>query len=349
MAEEAVRNKKVVLKKYVTEGYAEQSDLETITSSINLKIPEGTKDAVLLKNLILSCDPYMRRCMTPRDPSHYLPSFELGKALNGLGVVKVVESTHPNYKKGDLAWGYTEWEEYTLLVSPPLLIKIDHSDSSLPLSYYSGILGIPGLTAYAGFYEVCSPKEGEYVYVSAAAGAIGQLVGQFAKLMGCYVVGSAGTKEKVDLLKNKFGFDEAFNYKEEHDLNDALKRYFPKGIDIYFENVGGKMLDAVILNMNLNGRIAVCGMVSQYNLGKNEGIYNLIDIVYKRILIKGFHVFDYLPQYGKFLDVALPYIKQGKLTYVEDIFEGLEHGPEALIGLFAGENVGKRSLVVARE
>ncbi|WCJ37065.1 Zinc-binding dehydrogenase family protein [Euphorbia peplus] len=310
-----VSNKQVVQKNYVTQGYAQQSDLEVITSSSNLKIPEGTKDTVVVKNLILSCDPYMRRCMTPRDASHYLPSFVLGKPLNGLGVIKIVESTHPNYKKGDLAWGYTEWEEYSLLISPQFLIKIDNSDSNWPLSYYTGILGIPGLTAYAGFYEVCCPKEGECVYVSAAAGAIGQLVGQFAKLMGCYVVGSAGTQEKVDILKNKFGFDEAFNYKEESDLVDALKRYFPKGIDIYFENVGGKMLDAVIVNMNLNGRIAVCGMVSQYNLGQNEGIYNLIDIVYKRILIKGFHVVDYLPQYG----------------------------------LFAGENIGKRSLLLARE
>jgi len=135
----------------------------------------------------------------------------------------------------------------------------------VPLSYYIGILGMPGLTAYIGFNELSSPKKGETVYVSAASGAVGQLVGQFAKSIGCYVVGSAGSQEKVDLLKNKLGFDDAFNYKEEQDLVAALKRYFPEGIDIYFENVGGKMLDAVLLNMNKFGRIAVCGLISQYN------------------------------------------------------------------------------------
>nr|POF21155.1 2-alkenal reductase (nadp(+)-dependent) [Quercus suber] len=129
---------------------------------------------------------------------------------------------------------------------------------------------MPGMSVYAGFYKVGTPKKGEYVFVSATSGAVGQLIGQFAKLEGCYVAGSAGSKEKVDLLKNKFGFDEAFNYKEKHDLNAALKRYFPEGIDVYFENVGGKMLDAVLLNMRHHGRIAACGMISQYNLDEPE-------------------------------------------------------------------------------
>ncbi|KAF2298315.1 hypothetical protein GH714_021811 [Hevea brasiliensis] len=208
---------------------------------------------------------------------------------------------------------------------------------------------MPGLTAYAGFYEVCAPKEGEYVFISAASGAVGQLVGQFAKLLGCYVVGSAGSPEKVDLLKNKFGFDEAFNYKEEPDLNAALKRYFPDGIDIYFENVGGKMLDAVLLNMRVHGRIAACGMVSQYNLEKPEDVCNLMSIVYKRVSIKGFVVFDYYHLYSKFLEVVLPYIREGKITYVEDIVEGLENASAALVGLFSGQNVGKQVVVVARD
>ncbi|KAL7176713.1 hypothetical protein ACSBR2_030124 [Camellia fascicularis] len=143
-----------------------------------------------------------------------------------------------------------------------------------------------GMTTYAGFYELCSPKQEEYVFVSTASGAVGQLVGQFAKLLGCYVVGSAGTKEKVDLLKNKFGLDEAFNYKEE-DLEAALKRYFPNGIDIYFENVGGKMLDAVLLNMRLCGHIALCGMISQYNLEHPEGVHNLFCLITKPVRMEG--------------------------------------------------------------
>ncbi|KAL9810597.1 putative 2-alkenal reductase (NAD(P)(+)) [Arabidopsis thaliana] len=225
--------------------------------------------------------------------------------------------------------------------------KIQHTD--VPLSYYTGLLGMPGMTAYVGFYEICSPKKGETVYVSAASGAVGQLVGQFAKMMGCYVVGSAGSKEKVDLLKTKFGFDYAFNYKEEPDLSAALKRCFPNGIDIYFENVGGKMLDAVLMNMNMHGRIAVCGMISQYNLENQEGVHNLSNIIYKRIRIQGFVVSDFYDEYSKFLEFLHPHIKEGKITYVEDVADGLEKGPEALVGLFHGKNVGKQVVVIARE
>ncbi|CAL5414218.1 unnamed protein product [Camellia sinensis] len=258
------------------------------TGTIRLQLPEGSKNAILVKNLYLSCDPSMRGRMRKMEDSY---------PIIGYGVARVLDSGHPNFKKGDLVWGMTGWEEYSVIKAPESVFKIQNTN--VPLSYYIGILGMPGMTAYAGFYELCSPKQGEYVFVSAASGAVGQLVGQFAKLSGCYVVGSAGTKEKVDLLKNKFGFDEAFNYKEEV-LEAALKRYFPNGIDIYFENVGGKMLDAVLLNMRLRGRIAVCGMISQYNLEQPEA-------------------------------------------------EGLESAPVALIGLFAGHNVGKQVVVVARE
>ncbi|KAF8020498.1 hypothetical protein BT93_G1039 [Corymbia citriodora subsp. variegata] len=267
--------------------------------------------------------------------------------ITGSGVAKIVDSGNPAFEVGDLVYGMTGWEEYSLINNPQGLFKIHHTD--VPLSYYTGILGMPGLTAYDGFYELCSPKKGEYVFVSAAAGAVGQLVGQFAKLMGCYVVGSAGSKEKVDLLKSKFGFDNAFNYKEEHDLNAALKRYFPQGIDIYFENVGGKTLDAVLLNMRVRGRIAVCGMISQYNLDPPDGVTNLMHIVYSRVRIEGFAVSDYVDQYSKFLDFMLPHIREGKIVYIEDIAEGLEKGPSALVGLFGGHNVGKQVLLVARE
>ncbi|WVZ16891.1 hypothetical protein V8G54_009873 [Vigna mungo] len=196
------------------------------------------------------------------------------RPLTGYGVSKVLDSGHPDYKKGDLVWGITKWEEYSFISPSQICFKIEHTD--VPLSYYTGILGMPGMTAYAGFFEIGSPKKGENVFVSAASGAVGQLVGQFAKLSGCYVVGSAGSKEKVDLLKNKLGFDEAFNYKEEPDLDAALKRYFGEGIDIYFENVGGKTLDAVLPNMRLHSRIpglengpaALVGLFSGRNVGK---------------------------------------------------------------------------------
>ncbi|KAL0402785.1 UNVERIFIED_CONTAM: 2-alkenal reductase (NADP(+)-dependent) [Sesamum radiatum] len=342
---EEVSNKQIILRDYV-KGFPKESDMTLKTSIVKLKVPEDCSDAVLVKNLYLSCDPYMRSRMLKLEGS-YVESFTPGSAIAGYGVARIVDSSHPNFKKGDLVWGITGWEEYSLIRSTQGLFKIQHTD--VPLSYYTGILGMPGMTAYAGFYEVCSPKKGETVYVSAASGAVGQLVGQFAKLTGCYVVGSAGSKDKVELLKNKFGFDDAFNYKEEQDLNAALKRYFPDGIDIYFENVGGKMLDAVLLNMKLHGRIAVCGMISQYNLEQPEGVHNLFTVVTKRIRMEGFTVLEYYHLYQKFLDMVLPLIKEGKINYVEDIAEGLESAPAALVGLFYGRNVGKQVVVVSRE
>ncbi|KAH9618137.1 hypothetical protein KSS87_016270 [Heliosperma pusillum] len=346
-----VRNKQVVLKNYVV-GFPKESDMEIRDSKITLKLLEDSNDSsILLKNLYLSCDPYMRGRMSTHDRPSYVDSFIPGSPITGYGVSKVIESTHPNYKTGDLVWGLTGWEEYTLITSPQeaqMFCKIE--DKDVPLSYYTGILGLPGLTAYGGLYELGLPKKGDRVFVSAASGAVGQLVGQFAKLAGCYVVGSAGSQEKVDLLKNKFGFDEAFNYKEEDDLDATLRRYFPEGIDIYFENVGGKMLEAVLPNMRLHGRIPVCGMISQYNLVEPEGVHNLFNLVSKRIRMEGLLAFDYYPHlYHKYMEMILPHLKEGTISYVEDIVEGLESAPAALIGLFSGKNVGKQLVVVARE
>lgn len=339
-----VSNKQILLKNYVN-GFPKESDMELKINTMKLKVPEDS-NTVLVKNLYLSCDPYMRPRMKKMEGS-YTESFTPGSPIVGFGVAKVVDSAHPKFKKDDLVWGMTGWEEYSIIKAPETLFKIHNTD--VPLSYYTGILGMPGITAYGGFYELCSPKKGETVYVSAASGAVGQLVGQFAKLMGCYVVGSAGSKEKVELLKNKFGFDEAFNYKEEEDLSAALKRYFPDGIDIYFENVGGKMLDAVLLNMRIHGRIAVCGMISQYNLEQNEGVHNLFCLISKRLRMQGFLAVDYFPLYQKFVEMVTPHIKEGKVKYVEDIAEGIESAPGALVGLFSGRNVGKQLVRVAHE
>ncbi|KAL9273809.1 2-alkenal reductase (NADP(+)-dependent)-like protein, partial [Drosera capensis] len=265
--------------------------------------------------------------------------------VTGHAVARVVDSRDPRFKKGDLVWGWLGWEEYSLVTFTEGLFRIEHTD--VPISYYAGILGMTGMTAYFGFHEICSPNEGDRVFISAASGAVGHLVGQWAKLEGCYVVGSAGSQEKVDLLKTRFGFDEAFNYKEEPDLEAALRRYFPEGIDIYFENVGGKMLDAVLPNMRLHGRISMCGMVSQYNRESSEGVSNLLSLIMRRIRMEGFLISDYSHLYDKYLDVVLPLIREGKITYVEDIIDGLENAPAALVGLFSGRNIGKQVLVVA--
>ncbi|KAJ0016582.1 hypothetical protein Pint_10305 [Pistacia integerrima] len=302
---EVMSNKQVILKHFAN-GAPKESDMVVKTSSISLKVEPGS-NAVVIKNLYLSCDPIMGNRM---------------KNLGIPGLTYTIESGIQNLRKRTWFGGAVGWEEYSFIKNTQSLFKIHHTD--VPLSYYTGILGMPGITAWAGFYELAAPKKGENVYISAASG-VGQLVGQFAKLMGCYVVGSAGSKEKVEILKNKFGFDDAFNYKEEQDLDAALKRCFPEGIDIYFENVGGKMLDAT------------------------EGVHNMMNIVFKRIQMKGFSATDYFPEYAKFLEVVLPLIPERKTVYLEDIAEDLENAPAALVGLFTGRNVGKQVVVVSRE
>ncbi|KAI4328525.1 hypothetical protein L6164_020873 [Bauhinia variegata] len=342
---EEVKNKQVIFRNYVT-GYPKESDFYITTTIIKLKVPQGS-NAVLVKNLYLSCDPTMQFQMRNVQSPSGTQSFVPGSPIHGFGVAKVIDSGHQSFSEGDLVWGTTGWEEYSLIQKPETLFKIHKSD--VPLSYYTGILGMPGLTAYVGLYEIVSPKKGDCVFISAASGAVGQLVGQFAKLMGCYVVGAAGTPRKVDLLKNKLGFDDAFNYKQEPDLDAALKRCFPQGIDLYFEQVGGKMLDAVLLNMKDHGSIIVCGMISQYNLVRPEPLRNLMNISFKRLSIKGFLCRDYFDRYHMFLDTVLPFIREKKIVYVEDIVEGLEKGPEALVGLFSGRNFGKQVVALANE
>ncbi|XP_015962933.1 2-alkenal reductase (NADP(+)-dependent) [Arachis duranensis] len=351
MSEEAVvmENKQVIFKGYI-DGVPHETDMELKVSKIDLSKIQGSgsgSGSILVKNLYLSCDPYMRGRMRDFRES-YIPPFVPGQALEGFGVCKVIHSDNPNFKPGDYISGFTGWEEYSLIQKTEQLRKVQ-SDDHIPLSFHVGLLGIVTLYAILELYEVCTPQKGEYVFVSAASGAVGQLVGQLAKLHGCYVVGSAGSKEKVDLLKNKLGFDKAFNYKEESDLNAALQRYFPQGIDIYFDNVGGEMLDAALLNMRIHGRIAVCGMVSQQSLSKPKGIYNLMNLIIKRIKMEGFLQSDFLHLYPRFLEEVSRYYKEGKIVYIEDMNEGLESAPSAFVGLFLGKNVGKQVIRVAHE
>ncbi|KVI02807.1 Alcohol dehydrogenase, C-terminal [Cynara cardunculus var. scolymus] len=266
-----------------------------------------------------------------------------------MGEVVVVRNKQVILK--DYVNGYMKPSDLVVTSDTTIPLELPKNDGGLILSKNLYLSCDPYMRnrmneAVAGSYitSFTPGLKGDFVFVSAASGAVGQLVGQFAKLFGCYVVGSAGSKEK-----NKFGFDEAFNYKEEQDLDIALKRYFPNGIDIYFENVGGKMLDEVLSNMRIQGRIAVCGMISQYNLDRVEGIYNLHLLIFKRIRMQGFLVFDHYHLYPKFLDMIVPLIQEGKIAYVEDIVEGLENAPTALAGLYTGKNVGKQVVAVTRE
>ncbi|GMI63443.1 hypothetical protein like AT1G65560 [Hibiscus trionum] len=338
-------NKQVVLERYIEEQ-PKETDMAIKMGKMELKASKGS-GSFLVKNLYLSCDPYMRGRMRDFHGS-YIPPFLLSQPIEGFGVAKVLDSDNPDFKPGDFISGFTGWEQYSLIRNTWQLRKIQQHHS-LPLSYHLGLLGMPGFTAYVGFYEICSPKKGEYVFVSAASGAVGQLVGQLAKLHGCYVVGSAGSSQKVDLLKNKLGYDEAFNYKEETDLDAALKRYFPEGIDIYFDNVGGAILDAALLNMRIHGRIAVCGMVSLHSISDPKGIQNLFCVVPKRIKMQGFLQSDYLDKFPQFVEHVTENFKLGKIVYIEDMNEGLETAPAAFAGLFSGKNIGKQVICVARD
>ncbi|KAF7047972.1 hypothetical protein CFC21_056805 [Triticum aestivum] len=346
--DEVTRNKKVVLRRYVT-GYPTAEDMEVVvTSDVRLRVPEGSAAAVVVKNLYLSCDPWMRGRMTKHDDGDAVPAedFVLGEALVNFTVGEVVDSTHPEFDAGDLVWGMSAWEEYTLITQTEGLFKINHPE--LPLSHYTGVLGLAGLTAYAGLFEVGKPKQGETVFVSAASGAVGQVVGQLAKIAGCYVVGSAGSDEKVSLLKSKMGFDDAFNYKSEGDnLGAALGRRLPDGIDVYFDNVGGATLDAALLRMRPGGRVVACGMISQYNLSEHQGVRNLWCIIPKRVRVEGFSCMDYHHLYPRFEEEMAAYINAGKVTVAEDVVRGIEKAPEALVGLFSGRNVGKLLVALA--
>ncbi|CAD6336381.1 unnamed protein product [Miscanthus lutarioriparius] len=226
---------------------------------------------VIVRNLYLSIDPYQLNRMKRISASHLaVDSILPAQRIAAYAAGEVVASACEEYKAGDVVAGVLGWEDYTLFKPSPavLMSKVaDAADAGFPLSHHISVLGTSGMTAYGGLFEVGKPVKGEKVFVSAASGSVGSLVGQFAKIAGCYVVGCAGTQAKVDLLKNKLGFDDAFNYKEEPDLKSALKRYFPDGIDVYFENVGGEMLEAALANMNTYGRVALSGVIAEYTGG----------------------------------------------------------------------------------
>ena len=255
------------------------------------------------------------------------------------------------YQPGDLVTTFSsENAEYSVipekLFSVVGLRKID-STHGLPLSYYIGFLGMPGTASFEGLYEIGQPKKGETIFISSAAGAVGQVVGQLAKIEGLTVIGSAGSRDKVDYVRS-LGFDAVFNYKEEKTL-DALHRLAPQGIDLYWDNVGGEILEAALEVMNTHGRIIACGSISGYNSKPEDryGVKNMFYVVTKRIRMEGFIVDLSPPKYKAALDKLVPHFVEGRIQGKEDIYEGIEKGPEALIGIFKGQNFGKTILKIA--
>jgi len=275
----------------------------------------------------------------------------LGKPISNGGVGKIIKSANPSLKEGEIIYGLLRWEEYTVFdADTAKSFRVIENKEKLPLSNYVGVLGMPGMTAYLSFFHIAKHKKGEVIFISAASGAVGQIVGQIAKREGLYVVGSAGEDAKVEYLLKELGFDAAFNYKKETP-KEALKKYCPKGIDIYFENVGGETLEAVLDAANVYCRIIACGMISQYNTTSPYGVKNLSQIVGKRILIQGFMVYDLVATIGLdafFKDVPAWLVK-GELKYKEDIVQGLENAQDAFIGMLQGKNFGKALIQMASE
>ncbi len=302
-----------------------------------IELPGLKAGEILLSGLYYSVDPYMRGRMN--DAKSYVPPFEIDKPLMGSVIGKVIESKSEKFKVGEVVLGNLPWQKI-FIASENQLTKID--TNLAPASYYLGILGMTGLTAYFGLMHIGKPKAGETVVVSGAAGAVGIVVGQIAKIQGCQVVGIAGSDDKINLLKTDFGFNEAINYKTTSDMNKAIAAACPKGVDVYFDNVGGEISDAVINNINFHARIPLCGQISLYNSTETPMGPRLQPMLLTRsVLMQGFIVSNFQAQFPEGISKLAQWVKEGKLKFKETMEQGFENLPKALLGLFSGENTGK--------
>jgi len=324
-----MENKRIVLasrpKGWVTE---ENFRLESAP------LPKPAEGEVLVKNLWLSLDPYMRGRMD--DVKSYVKGVDIGEVMVGQTVGQVLESKNQKIKKGDHVLTQLGWQ---LFGSTKEASRVD--GTNVPLSYYLGCLGMPGMTAYFGLKEIGQPKAGETVVVSAASGAVGSVVGQLARSWGARAVGIAGGAEKCGYVTRELGFDACVDYKAGN-LHRDLKEACPKGADVYFDNVGGVTLDTMLRLMNVHSRIIVCGLISEYNATEPYGYRNLRSVLVNRIRMQGMIVFDWRERYGEALRDLLKMYQQGNLRYRESVVEGLENAPRGLIALLKGGNFGKQ-------
>ncbi|GAA3122537.1 NADP-dependent oxidoreductase [Streptomyces rameus] len=314
---------------------------------VEAPVPTPGEGQVLVRNKYLSVDPYMRGRMSAA--KSYTAPFELGKVMQGGAVGEVIESNAEGIAVGDHVLHFLGWREYAAVdaknavkVGPTAIPAVTVDPEAVPLSAYLGVLGMTGLTAYAGLLRTASFKEGDVVFVSGAAGAVGSQVGQIAKLKGASrVIGSAGSDEKVKLLVDEYGFDAAFNYKN-GPVSEQLREAAPDGIDVYFDNVGGDHLEAAIGSLNQGGRIAVCGMISVYNNTEPApGPRNLARLIQTRGRIEGFLVGDHYDLQPQFVQEVGPWVASGALKYRETVVEGIENNLEAFLGVLRGDNIGK--------
>lgn len=313
-----------------------------LPSSENFRIEKFTLDKlkdneVLLKSWYISVDPYMRGRMN--NVKSYAASFEVDQPIRGGIVAKVIESKSKLILAGETVFGMLPWATYCIEKAENLR-KVDVQKA--PPGYYLGVLGMPGLTAYFGMMDIGKPEKGESVVVSGAAGAVGIVAGQIAKLQGSRVIGIAGSDEKCRLLKEQFGYDEAINYKTSKSIRKEIAAFCPEGVDVYFDNVGGEITDAVIANLNFHSRIALCGQISQYNNPKlSEGPTILPMLLTRSVRLQGFIVSNYSDRFGEALDQLARWVNDGKIKYTETVIDGFDKLPDAFLGLFSGKNQGK--------
>jgi len=303
----------------------------------NVEIDSIKDDQLVVEGLFYSLYPYMRGRMN--DAKSYVAPFQIDQPIEGAVVAKVTATKSGNFKIGDMVTGRLNWRHSTI-TNGKGLHKIDTTIA--PASYYLGILGMTGLTAYFGLTDIGKPKVGETVVVSGAAGAVGMVVGQIAKIYGCRVIGIAGSDKKVKILKEEFGFDEVFNYKTTKNIKEAIAFCCPKGVDVYFDNVGGEISDSVIANINFNARVVLCGQISLYNSTEIPVGPRLQPILLTRsVLMQGFIIGNYESHFPEGMKQLGQWVKEGKLKSIETIVHGFDKLPTALLGLFKGENIGK--------
>ena len=326
-------SKFISLKEYIPAGNPKLSHFSLNASEINL---EKSND-VLVKNEWISVDPYMRARMTER--KNYLPPFELNKPMLGAAIGKVQKSNSKNFSEGDVVLSENGWRDY-FVEKDTKLQKIE--SNNLPIQTYLGPLGMTGHTAYIGLFKIGDLKEKQTVLVSSAAGSVGSMVCQIAKNLGCTVIASTGSDEKVGWLKNQLGVDHAFNYKKVENLVLHLKSLSPEGYDLYFDNVGGDFLEAAIFRMKNFGKIIICGRISQMNAtSPGEGIKNMAHVLVKRLTIKGFLIFDHVNDRENFENDMKNWISNDKIKWKETVVQGIENAPQAFLDLLNGKNIGK--------
>ena len=319
-------------------GLPKEADFRLVES----EMPRARPGEVLVRSLFLSVDPYMRGRM--RSNGSYARAVELGEVITGGIVGRVIESNDPRLGSGEVVEGMLGWQEYATAPAKALR-RVDPQVA--PISTALSVLGMPGLTAYFGLLDICRPQPGETVVISAAAGAVGSLVGQIARIKRCRAIGIAGSDDKIRFITRDLGFDGGFNYKTVEDYRAKLKELCPTGIDVYFDNVGGPITDAVVRLLNTRARIAICGQISQYNSEQAEmGPRWLDQLVVKQAKMEGFLVFQYADRYEDGLRQLTTWLRERRIKYREDVVEGLQNAPRAFIRMLEGENIGKQLVKV---